>query len=300
MWTTLWYRPSPCKRRTLRNQTLCVAVVTGCLIASCIFCPLFRCPNGITVLLKSLSPTEVFRWSLALQTDTTIHPHPSRGFYSSSNKELVAQQTSPMFIHPATKSLHGSHAVKMHCTDNINYGHVLHVPVKPQWHTAICKQFAGYAKPVSALSVNPQQGKCRVVSHFAGNIFANLWSRCQFRAENFWKLSNWNSIIHYSSVMFEHTDGLNCYSAPGKELNSALLKYCFLLWGGHGRWKWFLVNPSVFVGRKEERKKWEGSDLDFPRDTSNKGKDSDIHFCSINFFQPWLFFLCSQFSRWLN
>lgn len=61
-----------------------------------------------------------------------------------------------MFIPPATKSLHGSYAVKMPCTDTINNGHVLCVPVKYQWHAATCRQFADYAKPGTALSVNPK------------------------------------------------------------------------------------------------------------------------------------------------
>lgn len=136
---------------------------------------------------ENLPVKEAFGQSLALGNDTcaTIHPHPGMGFFSSRNKKLVGQPIHPMFIPPATKSLHGSYAVKMPCTDTINNGHVLCVPVKYQWHAATCRQFADYAKPGTALSVNPKQGKCRVVSHFTGNIFANLCSRCHFRAHYF-------------------------------------------------------------------------------------------------------------------
>lgn len=68
-----------------------------------------------------------------------------------------------MFIPPATKSLHGSSAVKVRCTDTINNGHVLQVPVKHQSQAAICRQFADYAKPDSALTIKPNKAN---VEHF--------------------------------------------------------------------------------------------------------------------------------------
>lgn len=73
-----------------------------------------------------------------------------------------------------TKSLHGSSAVKVHCTDTINNGHVLQVPVKYQWQAAICRQVADYAKPGSALIVNPNKANVEQFHISLGTFFADL------------------------------------------------------------------------------------------------------------------------------